>query len=247
MCVCVCVCVCTGGSMASGQLSREEALACVGCRHACHILLYADTEAQLFEEIPIRHIVLMQMRFDGLLGFPGGLVDPSEESLEEGLSRELWEELGFSLSVTVEDHVSSCHNPSSSSSHPITHFYARRMEEKEIREVEKAAASTATDHGHEVAFVCTVCLYGIPCILSPRYLLNPSSSLPGDGDGPSSSLHTKGRRRRAPLILVPLLYWELSLSAGGRSSALRPGDTRGATDSTQTRRAEEKTILGGAA
>uniref|UniRef100_A0A4W5LQH6 U8 snoRNA-decapping enzyme n=1 Tax=Hucho hucho TaxID=62062 RepID=A0A4W5LQH6_9TELE len=145
--------------MASGQLSREEALACVGCRHACHILLYADTEAQLFEEIPIRHIVLMQMRFDGLLGFPGGLVDPSEESLEEGLSRELWEELGFSLSVTVEDHVSSCHNPSSSSSHLITHFYSRRMEEKEIREVEKAAASTATDHGHEVAFVCTVCLH----------------------------------------------------------------------------------------
>lgn len=54
------VCVCTGRSMASGQLSREEALACVGCRHACHILLYADTEAQLFEEIPIRHIVLVR-------------------------------------------------------------------------------------------------------------------------------------------------------------------------------------------
>ncbi|XP_014019797.2 U8 snoRNA-decapping enzyme isoform X1 [Salmo salar] len=182
--MCMCVCVCTGGSMASGQLSREEALACVGCRHACHILLYADTEAQLFEEIPIRHIVLMQMRFDGLLGFPGGLVEPSEESLEEGLSRELWEELGFSLSVTVEDHVSSCHNPSSSSSHPITHFYARRMEEKEIREVEKAAASTATDHGHEVMGMVRVPLYtlkggggGLPSFLSHSFIGNSRSQL----------------------------------------------------------------------
>uniref|UniRef100_A0A8K9XFL7 U8 snoRNA-decapping enzyme n=2 Tax=Oncorhynchus mykiss TaxID=8022 RepID=A0A8K9XFL7_ONCMY len=171
----------TGGSMASGQLSREEALACVGCRHACHILLYADTEAQLFEEIPIRHIILMQMRFDGLLGFPGGLVDPSEESLEEGLSRELWEELGFSLSVTLEDHVSSCHNPSS---HLITHFYARRMEEKEIREVERAAASTATDHGHEVMGMVRVPIYtlkggegGLPSFLSHSFIGNSRSQL----------------------------------------------------------------------
>ncbi|KAF5903470.1 U8 snoRNA-decapping enzyme-like [Clarias magur] len=39
----------------------------------------------------------MQMRFDGLLGFPGGLVKPSEESLEAGLSRELKEEMGVAV------------------------------------------------------------------------------------------------------------------------------------------------------
>ncbi|XP_064832192.1 U8 snoRNA-decapping enzyme isoform X2 [Oncorhynchus masou masou] len=129
-------------------------------------------------------VLCMQMRFDGLLGFPGGLVDPSEESLEEGLSRELWEELGFSLSVTLEDHVSSCHNPSSSSSHLITHFYARRMEEKEIREVEKAAASTATDHGHEVMGMVRVPLYtlkggegGLPSFLSHSFIGNSRSQL----------------------------------------------------------------------
>ncbi|GLD45664.1 U8 snoRNA-decapping enzyme-like protein [Lates japonicus] len=75
--------------MASGQLSREEALTCSECRHACHVMLYSDTKTQLFGRIPIRHIILMQMRFDGLLGFPGGLVNPSEETLEAGLSREL--------------------------------------------------------------------------------------------------------------------------------------------------------------
>ncbi|XP_051805897.1 U8 snoRNA-decapping enzyme isoform X1 [Acanthochromis polyacanthus] len=138
--------------MASGQLSRAEALACAGCRHACHVMLYCDTRTQLFGRIPIRHVVLMQMRFDGLLGFPGGLVNPSEETLEAGLSRELSEELGVALPISVEDHVDSCHAPSSSSSSRqlITHFYVKKMEEEQIREVEKAAASTATDHGQEV-------------------------------------------------------------------------------------------------
>ena len=35
----------------------------------------------------------MQMRFDGTLGFPGGVVDEGE-SPEEAVSRELSEELG---------------------------------------------------------------------------------------------------------------------------------------------------------
>ena len=35
----------------------------------------------------------MQMRFDGTLGFPGGIID-EEESPEEAVSRELTEELG---------------------------------------------------------------------------------------------------------------------------------------------------------
>uniref|UniRef100_A0A3B4XB45 U8 snoRNA-decapping enzyme n=1 Tax=Seriola lalandi dorsalis TaxID=1841481 RepID=A0A3B4XB45_SERLL len=119
--------------MASGQLSRAEALACSGCRHACHVMLYADTKSQLFGKIPIRHIILMQMRFDGLLGFPGGLVNPAEETLEAGLSRELSEELGVALPMSVEDHVVSCHAPASSpsSSRLITHFYVKKMEEEE--------------------------------------------------------------------------------------------------------------------
>ncbi|KAG7999751.1 U8 snoRNA-decapping enzyme [Nibea albiflora] len=95
----------------------------------------------------------MQMRFDGLLGFPGGLVNPSEETLEAGLGRELLEELGVALPISVEDHVDSCYAPASSPSSPsrlITHFYVKKMEEEQIKEVERAAASTATDHGQEL-------------------------------------------------------------------------------------------------
>ncbi|XP_070767197.1 U8 snoRNA-decapping enzyme [Enoplosus armatus] len=169
--------------MASVQLSRMEALGCTGCTHACHVMLYCDTETQLFGKIPIRHIILMQMRFDGLLGFPGGLVNLSEETLEAGLSRELWEELGVALPIAVEDHVDSCHAPASSpsSSSPlITNFYVKKMEEEQIREVEIAAASTATDHGQEVLGMVRVPLCttkGLASFLSHSFIGNARSQL----------------------------------------------------------------------
>ncbi|KAM9350710.1 U8 snoRNA-decapping enzyme isoform 2-T2 [Symphorus nematophorus] len=169
--------------MASGQLSRAEALACSGCRHACHVMLYSDTKTQLFGRTPIRHIILM--RFDGLLGFPGGLVNPAKETLEAGLSRELSEELGVALPISVEDHVESCHAPASSSSPSrlITHFYVKKMEEEQIREVERAAASTATDHGQEVLGMVRVPLYtwkgsgGLASFLSHSFIGNARSQL----------------------------------------------------------------------
>lgn len=147
--------------MASGQLSRAEALACTGCRHACHVMLYADTQKDLFSEIPIKHIVLMQMRFDGLLGFPGGLVNPSEESLEEGLSRELLEEIGAVVPISVQNHVESRYSPAMSVPRLILHFYAKKMEEEQILQIERSAASTAIDHGHEVLGMTRVPLYRI--------------------------------------------------------------------------------------
>ncbi|KAK5610734.1 hypothetical protein CRENBAI_000770 [Crenichthys baileyi] len=175
--------------MASGQLSRNEALECSRSRHACHVMLYSDTASQLFGRTPIRHIVLMQMRFDGLLGFPGGLVDPSEETLEEGLTRELLEELGVAVPVSVEDYVESCFasshpfTSSSSSSRLILHFYVKKIEEEHIREIEKAAASTAADHGLEVLGMVRVPLYstkshrGLPCFLSHSFIGNARSQL----------------------------------------------------------------------
>lgn len=104
----------------------------------------------------------MQMRFDGLLGFPGGFVNPSEESLEEGLSRELLEEIGAVVPITVENHVESCYSPAPASSpRLILHFYAKKMEEEQILEIERSAATTAIDHGHEVLGMVRVPLYRI--------------------------------------------------------------------------------------
>ncbi|KAG9331385.1 hypothetical protein JZ751_019316 [Albula glossodonta] len=191
--------------MAGKEISKEESLSLKGYRHACHIMLYADTDARLFGKIPMKHIVIhvnvsdplcypaslvvelnllspqMQMRFDGLLGFPGGLVNPAEESLERGLSRELWEEMGTALEVTAEDHHSSCVAPSPP--HLITHLYCKRLREEELQEAERAAVLTAADHGLEVLGMVRVPLYvlknggGFPSFLSHSFISNSRSQL----------------------------------------------------------------------
>ncbi|XP_065142129.1 U8 snoRNA-decapping enzyme [Paramisgurnus dabryanus] len=163
------------------QITREDALTQEGYKHACHIMLYGDCSAKLFGKIPIKHIVLMQMRFDGLLGFPGGLVNPSKETLEAGLSRELHEEVGVAIPVGVDNHISSCLAPSCP--RLITHFYIKKMTEAELREIEKAAVATATDHGLEVLGMVRVPLYflknggGLPYFLSHSFISNSRAQL----------------------------------------------------------------------
>ncbi|XP_016320461.1 U8 snoRNA-decapping enzyme-like isoform X2 [Sinocyclocheilus anshuiensis] len=144
------------------QITREDALTREGYRHACHIMLYGDSSAKLFGKIPIKHIVLMQMRFDGLLGFPGGL------------------EVGVAVPVGVDNHVSSCLSPSCP--RLITHFYIK-MTESELKERERAAVATATDHGLEVLGMFRVPLYflknggGLPYFLSHSFISNSQAQL----------------------------------------------------------------------
>ncbi|XP_077370913.1 U8 snoRNA-decapping enzyme [Festucalex cinctus] len=170
--------------MANEQLSRAEALACSGCRHACHVMLYSDTKSLLFGRTPINHIILMQMRFDGLLGFPGGFVNPSQESLEAGLCRELQEELGVALSISEDDHLDARHAPGTASCpRLITHFYVKKLKEEQIKEVEQAAVSTARDHGQEVLGMVRVPLYttksggGLSSFLSHTFIANARTQL----------------------------------------------------------------------
>lgn len=82
--------------MQGGALSQAASLDVPAHKHACHVMLYAPSAARLFRRFPIRYVILvrpftgdrwrdsvwtrpnplsppqMQMRFDGLLGFPGG-------------------------------------------------------------------------------------------------------------------------------------------------------------------------------
>uniref|UniRef100_A0A1A8QHQ7 Nudix (Nucleoside diphosphate linked moiety X)-type motif 16 n=1 Tax=Nothobranchius rachovii TaxID=451742 RepID=A0A1A8QHQ7_9TELE len=165
--------------MASGQMSRAEALECKGFRHACHVMLYSDTESQLFGKTPIKHIVLMQMRYDVRLG------SPTEETLEAGLTRELLEEVGLAVPISEEDLVETCIAPPRSGFNPrlILHFYVKKMEEEQIRELEKAAASTAVDHGLEAMGMVRVPLYttksggGLPNFLSHSFIGNARTQL----------------------------------------------------------------------
>ena len=72
-------------------VTRAEAIA-MNCLQACHVAIWAPVAYKLWGEVPAGHAILMQMRFDGLLGFPGGLVDAVEggrlEDLKVAANRE---------------------------------------------------------------------------------------------------------------------------------------------------------------
>ncbi|XP_051961299.1 U8 snoRNA-decapping enzyme-like [Xyrauchen texanus] len=119
-------------------------------------------------------------RFDGTLL----LVNPSEETLEVGLSRELDEEVGVAVPVGMDNHISSC--LSTSCPRLITHFNIKKMTESELRDLEKAAIATATDHGLEeepVLGMVRVPLYflrnggGLPHFLSHSFISNSRAQL----------------------------------------------------------------------
>ncbi|TFJ96587.1 plasma protease C1 inhibitor [Platysternon megacephalum] len=161
----------------SRVLSRAEALQLEpGWRHACHVLLCAPCPGRLRGRVPLRHAVLMQMRFDGLLGFPGGFVEPRDGSLEAGLSRELREELGpgaAALSLAEGDYLGA--RCAETPRRLVAHFYAKRLSLEQLRALENGAPR-AEEHGLEVLGLVRVPLHtlrdgvrGLPTFLSNRF------------------------------------------------------------------------------
>ncbi|MEE6527539.1 hypothetical protein FKM82_028968 [Ascaphus truei] len=126
----------------------------------------------------------MMMRFDGRLGFPGGFVDPQDSTLEDGLNRELQEELGSTLSsvlVTQEDFRSA--QVRDYPQKAVTHFYAKQLNLDDIERIE-AEAMNAKDHGLEVMGLVRVPLYtlrdgvgGLPAFLANNFIGNSKSQL----------------------------------------------------------------------
>ncbi|KAL6081566.1 hypothetical protein STEG23_000587 [Scotinomys teguina] len=159
------------------KVELSEALALgPGWRHACHALLYAPDPRKLFGRIPIRFAVLMQMRFDGRLGFPGGFVDAQDSSLEDGLNRELREELGDAVSAFRVERSDYRSSHLAASQRVVAHFYAKRLTAKQLQAVE-ARASQAKDHGLEVLGMVRVPLYilrdgvgGLPAFLENTFI-----------------------------------------------------------------------------
>ncbi|XP_078062889.1 U8 snoRNA-decapping enzyme isoform X1 [Mustelus asterias] len=127
----------------------------------------------------------MQMRFDGKIGFPGGFVDLRDGSLEDGLNRELSEELGCDtklLRVSEADYASS-HATEALLQKVVAHFYTKRISLEELRKVELAAVQ-AKDHGREVMGIIRVPLYtlrdgfgGLPAFLTNTFIGNAKEQL----------------------------------------------------------------------
>ncbi|ODM91345.1 U8 snoRNA-decapping enzyme [Orchesella cincta] len=105
--------------------------------HAAHIMLWSRDEKPFpyrLEDIqlPMQTKILMQVRFDGSFGFPGGYVDELEskmpstfpklvEVLQEGVCRELFEEMAFGKE-TSPTYVYSC-NPAGKEEVVMLHFF----------------------------------------------------------------------------------------------------------------------------
>lgn len=95
----------------------------------------------------------MQMRFDGRLGFPGGFVNLSDGSLEDGLNRELSEELGEAVAAFRVERADYRNSYLSPGPRVVAHFYAKRLALEQLTTVERGAP-LAQDHGLEVGPAC---------------------------------------------------------------------------------------------
>ncbi|XP_012519401.1 PREDICTED: U8 snoRNA-decapping enzyme-like [Propithecus coquereli] len=159
------------------RLELAEALALgPGWRHACHALLYAPDPGMLFGRIPLRYAVLMQMRFDGRLGFPGGFVDTQDRSLEDGLNRRLLEQLGEAVAAFRVERADYRSSHAGSKPNVVAHFYAKLLTLEQLLAVE-TGATRAKDHGLEVLGLVRVPLYtlrdgigGLPIYLENSFI-----------------------------------------------------------------------------
>uniref|UniRef100_A0A8C6D832 U8 snoRNA-decapping enzyme n=1 Tax=Moschus moschiferus TaxID=68415 RepID=A0A8C6D832_MOSMO len=154
-----------------------------GWRHACHALLYAPDPGLLFGRIPLRYAVLMQMRFDGRLGFPGGFVDLRDGSLEDGLNRELGEELGEAAAAFRVERADYRSSHAGSRPRVVAHFYTKLLTLEQLTAVEMGAPR-ARDHGLEVLGLVRVPLYtlrdgvgGLPAFLENTFIGNAREQL----------------------------------------------------------------------
>lgn len=95
----------------------------------------------------------MQMRFDGVIGFPGGIVDPGEDPVH-GVNRELHEEIGLDLEkyrMKQENHARTYLHEKKKL---ILHFFVNAVALQDFKHIEKMNLS-AEEYGVEVRLKVT--------------------------------------------------------------------------------------------
>ena len=113
---------------------------------AAHGAIFARTNNEM------KAAIMMQMRADGKIGFPGGFIDETDPSVVSGLNRELREEINLDMSnfEFTDDDFLTCTfvpNPDRTSS-VMRHLYAKEVTLEEFVSIERNAKD-ARDFGLE--------------------------------------------------------------------------------------------------
>lgn len=149
-------------------------------REAAHVMFFARTNRKLWDSLPYRAFINMHLRFDGRLGFPGGLIDKGE-NVEEALNREVAEEMGEgNPRLESSDWV---HSYYSHHEKILLHFYTKEVNEEDFFEIEKRGLS-AKEYGVEILGLMRVPLYtrerndgGLPMFLKNNFAGNARENL----------------------------------------------------------------------
>lgn len=147
----------TGNRFSSISYKAEE----IEGRRAAHCMFWSKTQSTAIGNTPMKALIMMQVRFDGLLGFPGGLVDEGE-SVEQGLNRELEEEINLNLDevkITKSDLI-SIQRPTVNDEDPnlVCYFYAKELTEAQFKDIERRQLD-AVEWGKECFGIIRVPLF----------------------------------------------------------------------------------------
>ncbi|CAG5136796.1 unnamed protein product [Candidula unifasciata] len=151
-------------------------------KHASHGMIFARRSKLLWDLYDMKGMVMMQLRFDGVLGFPGGLVDDGETPLQ-GVNREMHEEIGLDLSkysFTDGDRIASYVHEGKKL---VLHFYMMEVSPEDFVLLEQRTLS-AEEYGIETYGVVRVPLFtmgdgvrGFPAFLANQFAGNARDEL----------------------------------------------------------------------
>lgn len=116
------------------------------------------------------------MRFDGYIGFPGGFIDSTDQCWEDGLNRELKEELNLNekFYLNKSNYMFSSLNKSRNL---VLHFYAKEVTLENFQKIELESMNSK-DFGTEVMGLIRPPLYsmskgrGLSVFLSHEFVGN---------------------------------------------------------------------------
>lgn len=159
--------------MVCTYIDYDAAQALANHTHASHCMIYARHDGR-FLKFPQKAAVLVEARYDGCLGFSGGLIDAGE-SWEDGLNRELHEEINLDLERFHVDRSRHVLSLVDNQKHICFHFYTMEVTLEQFNGIIRSAQESQ-DYGTEVMGLLTIPLYtmdngyGFPAFLRNNFV-----------------------------------------------------------------------------